>query len=270
MKIAPIIAFVFPTITAGTYHVYLDRRQEFTDAAGSSVLSVLATAIPPETISYAIANPTGFQSELVSSLLAGETPQWYLDLPSDVKIYLATAAVGTGGTTSTSLASSAVNTAPITSPPTSPSATSTGTASSAVSEQTPDSSSNGLSTGAKIGIGIGVPVFALIIGASVGFFLLGRRRSRRNDQSANAQNPPAAGPPGQTEYKGPDFPQAPVQYNWPAQQYPQQNPQPPHYPQYSELGTTANTHEMQGNPYQGYKPDMQGTQNPANVQYYSS
>ncbi|KAF2002813.1 hypothetical protein P154DRAFT_520581 [Amniculicola lignicola CBS 123094] len=62
--------------------------QVVTDSIGFSVLSVLATAIPSESISAATANPVAFSKELASSLSAGKTPDWYNALPSDVKSYL--------------------------------------------------------------------------------------------------------------------------------------------------------------------------------------
>jgi len=61
---------------------------QVTDSIGASVLQVLATAIPPESISMATADPVAFSSELDSSLSAGNTPAWYQDLPADVKSYL--------------------------------------------------------------------------------------------------------------------------------------------------------------------------------------
>ncbi|KAF2189549.1 hypothetical protein K469DRAFT_700758 [Zopfia rhizophila CBS 207.26] len=53
-----------------------------------SVLSVLATGIPPDSVSLATANPSAFSAQLASSLSAGQTPEWYQALPSDVKSYL--------------------------------------------------------------------------------------------------------------------------------------------------------------------------------------
>ncbi|KAF2791627.1 hypothetical protein K505DRAFT_326727 [Melanomma pulvis-pyrius CBS 109.77] len=58
------------------------------DPAQFSVLSVLRTAIPSESISSALAHPQEFASELASSLSAGNVPSWYQALPSDVKSYL--------------------------------------------------------------------------------------------------------------------------------------------------------------------------------------
>jgi hypothetical protein len=59
-----------------------------TDSVGASVINVLATAIPPESISLAVNNPASFSALLASSLAAGKTPAWYVALPSDVKSYL--------------------------------------------------------------------------------------------------------------------------------------------------------------------------------------
>ncbi|CBX92700.1 hypothetical protein IAQ61_005928 [Plenodomus lingam] len=49
-----------------------------------SVLLVLATAIPSEVASYALASSSAFAEEMASSLAAGKTPAWYQALPTDV------------------------------------------------------------------------------------------------------------------------------------------------------------------------------------------
>ncbi|KAF2274575.1 uncharacterized protein EI97DRAFT_102752 [Westerdykella ornata] len=61
---------------------------QITDSVAASVLNVLATAIPAESVSSALADPSAFSSELASSLSAGSTPGWYQSLPADVKSYL--------------------------------------------------------------------------------------------------------------------------------------------------------------------------------------
>lgn len=53
-----------------------------------SVLLVLATAIPSESVSYAMASQSAFAAEMASSLAAGNPPAWYQALPSDVKSLL--------------------------------------------------------------------------------------------------------------------------------------------------------------------------------------
>ncbi|KAH7385703.1 hypothetical protein BKA66DRAFT_72922 [Pyrenochaeta sp. MPI-SDFR-AT-0127] len=53
-----------------------------------SVLLVLATALPTDSVSYALASQSAFASEMASSLSAGNTPAWYQALPSDVKSLL--------------------------------------------------------------------------------------------------------------------------------------------------------------------------------------
>ena len=50
-----------------------------------SLISVLATAIPEEQASYAVASPSAFAEEMASSFEAGDYPAWYQALPSDVK-----------------------------------------------------------------------------------------------------------------------------------------------------------------------------------------
>ncbi|EEP78621.1 predicted protein [Uncinocarpus reesii 1704] len=55
------------------------------------IASVLETALPSEVRQSIEANPTNaykFNTDLYSSLKAGQTPEWYGDLPSDVKSYL--------------------------------------------------------------------------------------------------------------------------------------------------------------------------------------
>jgi len=54
----------------------------------NSALMVLATAIPPDQVSYAVASPSEFAAQLASSFQAGNTPAWYQALPSDVKSLL--------------------------------------------------------------------------------------------------------------------------------------------------------------------------------------
>ncbi|KAF2255602.1 hypothetical protein BU26DRAFT_512568 [Trematosphaeria pertusa] len=54
----------------------------------ASVASVLLTAIPPESLQLALTNSASFSAELASSLSAGNTPEWYQALPSDVKTLL--------------------------------------------------------------------------------------------------------------------------------------------------------------------------------------
>lgn len=49
-----------------------------------SVLLVLATAIPSDVASYALASSSAFADEMASSLAAGQTPAWYQALPTDV------------------------------------------------------------------------------------------------------------------------------------------------------------------------------------------
>ncbi|KAH8731154.1 hypothetical protein GQ44DRAFT_377662 [Phaeosphaeriaceae sp. PMI808] len=57
-------------------------------AVQQSVLMVLATALPRDSVSYVLASSSAFASEMASSLSAGNTPAWYQALPSDVKSLL--------------------------------------------------------------------------------------------------------------------------------------------------------------------------------------
>ncbi|KAH6615222.1 hypothetical protein C7974DRAFT_61253 [Boeremia exigua] len=54
----------------------------------SSVLMVLATALPADVRSYAIASQSAFAAEMSSSLAAGNLPGWYQSMPADVKSIL--------------------------------------------------------------------------------------------------------------------------------------------------------------------------------------
>ncbi|OAK98651.1 hypothetical protein IQ06DRAFT_327209 [Phaeosphaeriaceae sp. SRC1lsM3a] len=54
----------------------------------NSVLMVLATALPKDTVSYALASSSAFAAEMASSLSAGNPPAWYQALPADVKSLL--------------------------------------------------------------------------------------------------------------------------------------------------------------------------------------
>jgi hypothetical protein len=49
---------------------------------------VLATALPKESVSYALASSSAFAEQMASSLAAGNVPAWYQALPSDVKSLL--------------------------------------------------------------------------------------------------------------------------------------------------------------------------------------
>lgn len=49
---------------------------------------VLATALPKDTVSYALASSSAFAAEMASSLSAGNVPAWYQALPGDVKSLL--------------------------------------------------------------------------------------------------------------------------------------------------------------------------------------
>ncbi|KAF2472233.1 uncharacterized protein BDR25DRAFT_313396 [Lindgomyces ingoldianus] len=77
-------AFLFALSATGA----MAQLPGVTDSVGASVLSVLATAIPPDSVSLALTDPGAFSSMLASALSAGSTPSWYQALPSDVKSYL--------------------------------------------------------------------------------------------------------------------------------------------------------------------------------------
>ncbi|KAL5114655.1 hypothetical protein ACEQ8H_007448 [Pleosporales sp. CAS-2024a] len=56
--------------------------------AQSSVLMVLATALPPSAVSFALASPSAFAAEVAAELAANNPPAWYQALPADVKSLL--------------------------------------------------------------------------------------------------------------------------------------------------------------------------------------
>ncbi|KAF2706654.1 hypothetical protein K504DRAFT_62038 [Pleomassaria siparia CBS 279.74] len=89
------------------------------DSVALSVLSVLKTAIPAELIASAGADPAAFSAELASSIAAGETPPWYVALPTEVKSYLPLLypAPTPAATTASETPSSTAYTAPISAPP---------------------------------------------------------------------------------------------------------------------------------------------------------
>lgn len=77
-------------------------------AVQQSVLLVLATALPADSRSYALASSSAFAAEMGSSLAAGNTPAWYQALPSDVKSLLpALYPVSTPAATTSSVSASA-------------------------------------------------------------------------------------------------------------------------------------------------------------------
>lgn len=69
----------------------LEKRQSASitgNPTESSVLSVLATALPPSLLAIGVTNAPEVGSIIASAFAAGETPAWYSALPSDVKSYL--------------------------------------------------------------------------------------------------------------------------------------------------------------------------------------
>ncbi|KAF1840903.1 uncharacterized protein K460DRAFT_389434 [Cucurbitaria berberidis CBS 394.84] len=87
-------------------------------AVQESVLLVLATALPSNSVSYALASQSAFAAEMASSLAAGNPPSWYQALPSDVKNLLPVLYPGTteaSATPSTTASSTAAYTPAITS-----------------------------------------------------------------------------------------------------------------------------------------------------------
>ena len=54
----------------------------------ASVLSVLATALPPSLLAIGVTNAAEVGTIIASEFSAGQTPGWYSALPSDVKSYL--------------------------------------------------------------------------------------------------------------------------------------------------------------------------------------
>ncbi|KAF2869674.1 hypothetical protein BDV95DRAFT_83354 [Massariosphaeria phaeospora] len=55
---------------------------------GFSIINVLATAIPEDVLSVALASPTAFAEQVQSQIAGGSAPSWYQALPTEVKSYL--------------------------------------------------------------------------------------------------------------------------------------------------------------------------------------
>lgn len=69
----------------------LEKRQNASTTENPtelSVLSVLATALPPSLLAIGYTNAPEVGSIIASAFSAGQTPAWYSALPSDVKSYL--------------------------------------------------------------------------------------------------------------------------------------------------------------------------------------
>lgn len=68
---------------------------------------VLATALPSDARSSAIASPSAFAAEMSSALAAGNPPGWYASMPADVKSILPLLYPATAEATTTPVVSSA-------------------------------------------------------------------------------------------------------------------------------------------------------------------
>lgn len=66
----------------------VSAQQPVPEDVSASVVNVLLTALPASALSLAVTNAPAFQSEMYSSLSAGNTPEWYKGLPDDVKTIL--------------------------------------------------------------------------------------------------------------------------------------------------------------------------------------
>ncbi|KAF1956233.1 hypothetical protein CC80DRAFT_548531 [Byssothecium circinans] len=87
------------------------------ESVKASVLNVLITALPTSVLAAAATNQPAFISDIVKSISASQTPDWYKPLPSDVKslltkIYPVAAPVAT--TASSAASSVATTSAPVT------------------------------------------------------------------------------------------------------------------------------------------------------------
>lgn len=127
-------------------------RSRLTANRQQSALLALATALPPSILQVAATNQAGFASEIASSIKAGNTPEWYQALPTDVKSALAsiypvtTAAYATPSETAAPSSSYAVTSASVivTSVPSGTGASSIGTNSTGItSVNTPTLSGTG-------------------------------------------------------------------------------------------------------------------------------
>jgi hypothetical protein len=73
---------------AATLAMGVSAQSGLAPEVSESVISVLLTALPSSDLALAYTNPGAFQSAMYSSLSAGNIPDWYQSLPSDVKTIL--------------------------------------------------------------------------------------------------------------------------------------------------------------------------------------
>jgi len=79
-----------------------------------SIFSVLQTALPSSLVAEALTNSDAVSSQIASQFLAGETPSWFQELPSDIQTYIVPVApvttgvvdLGNGTTTNATIISS--------------------------------------------------------------------------------------------------------------------------------------------------------------------
>ena len=139
---------------------------------------VLATALPADSVSYALASSSAFAAEMASSLSAGNTPSWYQALPSDVKSLLPVLYPGAAEATPTPSVTPS-GTPVITSIIDASSVVPTAANSSTVSVQSPTLSASGSSSASasvsgleSTGAAAAYPTAAIGagVGAAIGFF----------------------------------------------------------------------------------------------------
>ena len=79
-----------------------------------SIFSVLQTALPSSLVAEALTNSAAVSNQIASQFLAGETPSWFQELPSDIQTYIVPVApvttgvvdLGNGTTTNATIISS--------------------------------------------------------------------------------------------------------------------------------------------------------------------
>lgn len=132
-----------------------------------SVLLVLATAIPADSVSYALASSSQFAAEMASSLAAGNAPSWYAALPADVKTLLPQLYPGAAEATPTASLESSVANSSATPAPTGMNGTSAAVSSATLGASRSASASSPAFTGAAARLP--TATFGAGVGAVLGF-----------------------------------------------------------------------------------------------------
>ncbi|KAG9205870.1 hypothetical protein G6514_006144 [Epicoccum nigrum] len=103
--------FTFLAGLVAAVAVGVEAQTSISPEQSHSVLMVLATALPSDARSSAIASPSAFAADMSSALAAGNPPGWYASMPADVKSILPLLYPATAEATTTPVVSSAATAA---------------------------------------------------------------------------------------------------------------------------------------------------------------